>query len=184
VTTSIKIKVVKRPTIKAKMLPRFPAKVIVDNFLKLTTDNGIYTFDVDYTQLDSTTFSDPVNTFVAVLDEVSGIYKIISLSALISGTVGIDQHITAAGPATVLNNAGIVRVDQAIGAAITLNMPLASAKTCPVLIQDWKGDAGTNNITINLSGADKFPGGLTSWKIAAGTGSIFLRPIAGAGYAL
>jgi hypothetical protein len=75
-------------------------------------------------------------------------------------------------------------VNQAVGAAKTLTLPLASAKTCPVLVSDFKGDAGTNPITINLTGSDKFPGGLTTWTIAADTGSVFLRPIAGAGYAL
>jgi hypothetical protein len=63
-------------------------------------------------------------------------------------------------------------------------MGLASNKTTPVMIIDWKGDAGTNNITIALSGTEKFPGGLSTWKIAGNTGSVVLRPIAGVGYAL
>jgi hypothetical protein len=131
-----------------------------------------------------TPFADPGTTYVAVLDGATGSYKITSLSALVAATTQMDQHITDAGPVSVLPNAGIVRVDQSAGAAITLNMPLASVKTCPVLISDWKGDAATNNITISLTGSDKFPGGLTSWTIAADTGSVFLRPVPGAGYAL
>lgn len=98
-------------------------------------------------------------------------------------SIGVDQHITAAGPVAVANNSGIVRVDQTVGAAMTLTMGLAAAKTCPVLIADWKGDAGTNNITINPSGSEKIQG-LSSWTIAADNGSIFLRPIAGVGYAI
>src|SRR6185437_3579415 len=94
-------------------------------------------------------------------------YKAISISSLIAQAAAIDQHITAAGPVAVLNNAGIVRVDQTAGAAMTLNLPLASAKTCPVLISDWKADSDVNNITINAAGSDKFPGGLTSLTIAA-----------------
>lgn len=180
----LKIRVAPKSLLKGKMDVRFPARVEAENFLTVTRANGVYTFDIDYTLLDPTAFSDPANTFVAVLDAVSGSYKITTLSALIFGTTGIDQHITAAGPATVLANAGIVRVDQTVGAAMTLNMPLASAKTCPVLVSDWKGDAGTNNITINLTGTDKFPGNLTSWVIGTDTGSVFLRPIPGVGYAL
>lgn len=95
-----------------------------------------------------------------------------------------EQHITGPGPIAVNNDTGIVRVDQAVGAPMVLTMPLSSAKTCPVLISDFKGDAGTNNITINLSGSDTFPGGLTSWTIAADAGSVFLRPISGVGYVL
>jgi hypothetical protein len=99
-------------------------------------------------------------------------------------TPSADQHITSSGPAAVNANAGVVRVDQTSGAPIVLTVPLASAKTCDVLIADWKCDAGTNNITINLSGTDKFPGGLTSWTIAADGGSVFLRRIPGVGYAV
>lgn len=183
-TALLKIKVAKKSTVKGKMDVRFPANVTVENFLTVLRANGTYTFGVDYTLLTPGPVADPTTAMVAVLDQSAGVYKIVSLSSLIASASQIEQHITAAGPVAVLANAGIVRVDQAVGAAITLTMPLASAKTCPVLIGDWKGDAGTNNITINLSGADKFPGGLTSWTIGADTGSIFLRPIVGVGYAL
>jgi hypothetical protein len=80
-------------------------------------------------------------------------------------------------------NVGTVRVDQTVGAAITLNLPAAANKTCPVLIADWKGDAGTNNITIVPNGTEKIQG-RSSWTIAGDTGSVFLRPITGVGYAI
>jgi hypothetical protein len=95
----------------------------------------------------------------------------------------VDQNITAAGPATIANNSSVVRVNQTVGAPITLNLPAASSKSCPVLIADWKGDAGTNNITITPNGAEKIQG-LSNWTIAGDNGSVFLRPIAGVGYAL
>lgn len=126
----------------------------------------------------------------------SGVAYFVMYNAALNGAVGgfqafsagsvatVDQNITAAGPATVANNSSVVRVNQTVGAPMTLNMPLSSAKSCPVLISDWKMDAGTNNITINLTGSDKFPGNLTSWTIAADGGSVFLRPIPGVGYAL
>jgi hypothetical protein len=180
----LKIKALQRPVIKGKMDVRFPANIVTDAFLKVTRANGTYTFEPDYTILSDEAIIDPAQTLIAVFDEGAGIFKQISLSGLIATATQIDQHITVAGPVSVLPNAGIVRVDQAVGAAITLDMPLSAAKTCPVLISDWKGDAGTNNITINLTGSDKFPGNLTSWTIAADTGSVFLRPIAGVGYAL
>jgi hypothetical protein len=95
-----------------------------------------------------------------------------------------DQHVTGPGPITIDNDAGVVRVDQATGAAITLTLPLAASKTCDVEIVDWKGDAGTNNITINTTAPDKFPGGFTSWKIAGDCASVFLRRVPGSGYAI
>lgn len=175
---------ISRPRLTLKGQLRITAQLRTQNFLTVALANGIYTLGVDYTLLSPAPIVDPTTAMVAVLDQTSGSYKIVSLASLIASATQIDQHITAAGPVAVLANAGIVRVDQAVGAAMTLTMPLASVKTCPVLISDWKGDAGTNNITVNLSGADKFPGGVASWKIAGDTGSIFLRPIPGAGYAL
>ena len=180
----LKIKVLPKPVLKGKMDVRFPATVLTEAFLTVARANGIYTFGADYTVLSSDAILDPAQTLIAVYDEGAGLFKQMTLSAFIAATTQIDQHVTAAGPAAVLANAGIVRVDQTVGAAITLNMPLASAKTCPVLIQDWKGDAGTNNITITLAGSDKFPGGLTSWTIAADTGSVRLSPVSGAGYTI
>lgn len=107
-----------------------------------------------------------------------------NLFLYIAAVAPTEQHITGPGPVTINNNSAIVRVDQATGAPITLTIPLASDKTCNVLIVDWKGDAGTNNITVNLSGTDKFQGGLSSFKIAGDGGSIFLRRIPGVGYAV
>jgi len=180
----LKVKVLQRPVIKGKMDVRFPANIAVENFLSVAKANGTCTFGIDYTVLDPTAFSDPANTYVAVLDASSGSYKVTTLSALVSGTTGIVQEITSAGPVDVLPNAGIVKVNQTVGAAITLNMPLSSVKTCPAKIVDWKGDAATNNITIALSGSDKFQGNLTSWVLAADGASVVLDPISGTGYAV
>jgi len=96
----------------------------------------------------------------------------------------IQQEITAGATATVDDNAAVVRVNKTVGSATTLTMPLSTDKTCDVLITDWKADSSTNNITINLSGSEKFPGDLSSWTIAADGGSVFLRRIPGVGYAL
>lgn len=93
------------------------------------------------------------------------------------------QDVVLPGPANILTNVDVVRVNQSVGAPITLVLPLAAAKLNPVLISDWRGDAGTNPITISTQGGDIFPGGRTSWFIAADTGSVFLRPVLG-GYAL
>lgn len=93
------------------------------------------------------------------------------------------QDVIDPGPVNVLVQAGVVRVNQTIGAPVQLIMPLSANKIGSVLITDWKGDASVNNITVTLTGIDKFPGGLVSWIIANDTGSINLRPVPG-GYAL
>lgn len=95
----------------------------------------------------------------------------------------VVQEVTGAGPVNVLANAGIVRVNQTIAAPITLIMPASTVKIGDVLISDWKGDAGTNNITVQTSGTDKLPGNRTTWTIAGDGGSLCLRPLPG-GYVL
>lgn len=155
----LKIKVLAKPVIKGKMDVRFPATVQATSPILLDKTSGIFTFSLD------------LNALIAML------------APTFQPIESVEQHITASGPAIIANNAGIVRVDQTVGAAITLNLPLAANKTCPVLIADWKGDAGTNNITIAPSGTEKIQG-LSSWKIAADTGSVYLRPIPGVGYVI
>ncbi len=95
----------------------------------------------------------------------------------------VVQTITSAGPVTVSAGADVVRVNQTVGASITLNLPAAASKTNPVLIADWKFDAGTNNITIVPNGSEKIQN-QSSWVIAGNGGSVFLRPISGVGYVL
>jgi hypothetical protein len=155
----LKIKVLSRPVIKGKMDVRFPGLVQATSPIALDKTGGTFTFSMD-------------------LDALAEM-----LAPTFQPYEGVEQHITSAGPVTILDNAGIVRVDQTAGAAIELDLPLASAKTCPVLIADWKGDAGTNNITIMPSGTEKIQG-RSSWVIAGDTGSIFLRPVPGVGYVI
>jgi hypothetical protein len=157
-TAIIRVRVLPKPVIKGKMDVRFPGSVSATSPILLDKTGGNFTFSMD----------------IDAIAEMLGPY--------FQPNELFDQHITGPGPITILGNAGIVRVDQAVGAAITLNLPLAASKTCPVLVCDWKGDAGTNNITILPSGSEKIQG-RSSWKIAGDTGSIFLRPIPDAGYA-
>lgn len=180
----LKIRVLQRPLLKGKMDVRWPARVEADNFLTVTKANGIITLDVDYTLLAQASLVDPTTAMVAFLDQTDGIYKATNFAALLASASSLEQHITAAGPVDILDNTTIVRVDQAVGAAITLNMGDSSTKVGSVKIVDWKGDAGTNNITINCTGTDEFQGGLTSWTIAGDCGSVVLSPSPGVGYAI
>lgn len=171
------------PALKLKTALRLPASLLGANFVTVTPSGQAYVISADYTKLDPTAIIDPSATLMAIYDANTTTYKAASLSTLISQAGQIMQQITAAGPAAISNNAGIVIVNQAAGAAITLNLPAAASKTCPVLIADWKGDAGTNNITIVPNGAEKIQG-KAQWTIAGDTGSVFLRPIAGMGYVI
>lgn len=149
------------PKVKLRAIPVFPSVVEATAPILLVKDGVTYTFSLDVNSLSESlsAFFDPLDT-------------------------SVDQEVTSGVSVAVEQNARTVRVNKASGSATTLTVPDSNVKTCDVLISDFKGDAGTNNITINLSGTDKFPGGLASWTIAADGGSVFLRRIKGVGYLL
>lgn len=95
----------------------------------------------------------------------------------------IDLEVTSGIAVNVDNDASVVRVNLAVSGTMTINMPLSTNKVCDTLVADWKGEAGTYNITVNPSGAEKIQG-RSSWVIASDYGSIYLRRIPGVGYAI
>lgn len=92
------------------------------------------------------------------------------------------QDVTTVGPVAILPSATVVRI-QNVGAPVALTMGLSANAQRNVLVTDWANHAGTNNVTLTLSGGDVFPGGGNTWVIGADGGSVFLRPVPG-GYAL
>lgn len=68
------------------------------------------------------------------------------------------------------------------GGPITINMPAASTRNgVPLTVKDDSGNASTNNITINLNGAETVDG-LAPWLVNADFGAVRLVPKAGSGY--
>jgi hypothetical protein len=158
-TATLKVKVIRKPTIKVKVLPKFPASVSASDPIILSNVGGNYAFSFNM----ATVVAAVINLFQPIEN--------------------IDQPIIAGATANVNVNSNTVRVNKTVGGAITLTLPLAASKKSAVLIADWKGDAGTNNITILTTGAETIQG-LASWTIGSDNGSIFLRPIPGVGYAI
>lgn len=74
------------------------------------------------------------------------------------------------GNLTVVNE-DVVIVDKASGAATTITLPAASATLARrmIWVVDAKGDAGTNNITVNVSGSGTI-GGVSSFVIRSNFG--------------
>lgn len=91
--SSIKVKVVRRPTLKLKVLPRFPANVVAANFVTLTRSGGTYTLGADYTVLTPGPIQDPTTAMIALLDQTAGVYKEVSLASLL--TSGLDADLQA-----------------------------------------------------------------------------------------
>lgn len=158
-TPTIRVKVRKKAVVSGKVWAKFPSLVSVVSPLLLDRTGGNYAFSLDLTAL------------------------VAALAAYFQPIENVDQEITAGATANVNVASSTVRVNKTVGGVITLTLPLAITKAVPVLIADWKGDAGTNNITINPSGSEKIQG-LSSWAITSDNGSIYLRPIPGVGYAI
>ena len=66
--------------------------------------------------------------------------------------------VTAAGPYNVTGSDEIIIINQTVGAAITVNLPAIGTTGRELIIKDGKGDAGTNNITIDGNGAETIDG--------------------------
>lgn len=96
-------------------------------------------FDLDTS--DTTTADDGVN---CIIDDDGNRFKKVSVD-----TSATQRVVTASGAVSVsADDADIIVVDKTVAAATTVNLPSAAARTKKVRIQDGKGDAATNNITI------------------------------------
>jgi hypothetical protein len=182
-TTAIKVKVVRRPVLKLKILPRIPANLLGSIAITVVKDGITYTIKPDYSNLVELTSFDPSQELVLVYNR-DGTWAIVPVSTLVNNQAGTTQVITAGASAIIGVNDKLIVVNKTVGSATTITLPLSSLKVGAVRVVDFKGDSGTNNITVNVSGSDKFNGSFTSWKIAGDGGSILLTPISGIGYAV
>ena len=99
-------------------------------------------------------------------------------------TVATQQIITSGSTVDVAVTDSLIIINKTIGSPTTVNIPSSLVKIGQVKIVDWKGDAGTNPITITLYVGDKFQGNLTSWVLGADGASVKLDPISGVGYGI
>lgn len=182
-TTAIKVKVVRRPVLKLKVLPRIPANLVGDVGIVVVKNGVTYTIKPDYSNIVELTSYDPTQKLFVVIDRATGVWNQVSLSSILTGSQTV-QIVTAAGDVTVQPNDGMIILNKTVSAATALTLPVSSLKVGSVRIVDFKGDSGNNNITVNVVGSDKLNGNNTSWKIAGDGASILLTPISGIGYAV
>jgi hypothetical protein len=175
-------------TLKDRGILKFPARVLAATGIGVKKLAGVYTFALDLISFTlATAVSDLTATQVLIFTDNgdgTGAYSRLSLSSLVAASQGAVQVITAAGPANINANANLVIVNQTVGAAITLNLPASASKIGKVKIVDWKGDAGTNTITVVPNGSETFNGALTSFPINGNGASAVFDPYPGAGYAI
>ena len=174
--------------LKLRLLTKFPALINAAVGLAVTRVGRVYTFLQDWLSIaEVDSIADPTSRYVVVVsgtDSSDQLYERLAVDNFISSTAGNVQLITAGGAQNIEETAAVVVVNQTVGAAITLTLPLSAAKVGHVKVVDYKGDAGTNNITVVPSGAEEFQGGLTSWVIGSDNASAVFTAIPGTGYAV
>lgn len=169
--------------LKLRVAARFLASIF-NGVGTIARKDGLATYvDLDYTQVTQLTSFDATTENVMVQNSIDGSFARVTLGSILSASQ-TQQVKTSAGDVNVAATDGLIAINKGTGGATNVNFPLAASKVGGCLVADFKGDAGTNNITVNLTSPDTFSGGATSWIISGNTGSIFLRPIPGVGYAL
>lgn len=150
--------------------------------IKATKNGGIWTVDLDYSAFGELTSFDASQKLFAAHDRTTGVWSVVSFASLIAA--GQTVQVITAGNCTVQPNDGLIIINKVTGSATSVTLPAATSKIGKVKIVDFKGDASTNNITVNPNGAETFNGGATSWTIDGDGGSAVFDPIAGTGYAV
>ena len=172
-----------RASLKLKVNARIPAQLEAEDFLTIDRANGVYTFGVDYTLIAETPVTDPSDAKLVVWDTGSSSFKLISISSLLS--TGQTYQVITTGNCTVLDTDGLIIINKTVGAATAVTLPASASKFGPVKVVDFKGDAGTNNITVTPNGTEKFNGAAATWVIGADSASVVFDPIlTGIGYAV
>lgn len=132
---------------------------------------GIYvrslqnTFDLD--TADTTTADDGIN---CIIDFDGNRFKKVAVDTSLT-----QRLVTVAGAVTVVSDdSDIIVIDKTVAAATTVNLPSAAARTKAVRIQDGKGDANTNNITVVPVSGEKIYGTVDYTPIIDGNGGFVL----------
>lgn len=95
-TQTYRLKISRVNNLKLKTVTRFPSVVRVENFLTLTSENGVYTFGVDYSELSPGPISDASTAYIAIEDQTSGIFREVPLASLLTSGLASDLRAIAA----------------------------------------------------------------------------------------
>ena len=171
-----------RPSLKLRVT-RIPTQIVGGTGIAVAKSVGVYEVGLDYSDLVELISFDASQKLFVVYDRTTGEWNQVSFASLIAA--GQTYQIIDTGDCTVQPNDGLIIINKTVGAATTVTLPASASKVGKVKVVDWKGDAGTNNITVNPNGSEKFNGNASSWVISGDGASAVFDPIpTGIGYAV
>lgn len=172
-----------RPSLKLRVASRITAQLVDGTAIKITKANGVYTFDLDYSEFPALTAFDPSQKLVAVYDAING-WSVVTLASLLTNTSAV-RVVTEAGDITVGANTVLLIMNRTANESPSnINLPASASKVGAIKVVDWKGNAGSYPHTVNPSGSEKFNGSATSWTIGGDGASAVFDPIPSLGYAV
>lgn len=172
-----------RSALNLRVAPRIPAQFNAGDGISIVKTNGVYTVNLDYSDFVEITSFDAGEKLFAVIDRTTGEWNKVSFASLISA--GQTYQVITTGDCTVLDTDGLIIINKTVGAATAVTLPASALKIGKVKIVDFKGDAGTNNITVTPNGAETFNGAAATWVISGDGASTVFDPIpSGLGYAV
>lgn len=178
----LKLQVIQRHVVKTRANVIYPARLVGRTGIAIDLEDGIVYFDLDYSQFVELGAFTAADKLIAVADRADGSFNLISVATLINA--GQTMQIIDAGDFVVQPADGLIIVNKTVGAATAGLLPDPATKIGKVKVVDFKGDSGTNNITMTQAGAGKFNGNQSSWVIGADGASVVFDPIPTLGYAI
>lgn len=184
IVSSLKVKVVRKPVLKVRVLPRIPANLVGDIAISVTKDGATYTIAPDYSGLAELTTFDPSQQLVLVHNR-DGTWAIVPASTLVNNPLAAVRVVAEAGDITVAAATRVLVMNRTVNASPSrIYMPDSDAKIGDLLVVDWKGNSGTFPHDVYTVGSDKLNGNLSSWQIGADSASVRFSPIPNLGYAV
>lgn len=169
--------------IRVNVSAPFPGRVTGANFIIVSKSNGIWTVEADYLGLVPLVAASD-QALVAVYDPASQAFY----SATLADIAGIAQQrssriVTSGATIAVDPNDADILVSLSSPAPVTVNLGAAASAQTYVSIKDYAGNASSNNITINPSGAETIDGAASA-LIGSDWGALTLYPLPGIGWYL
>lgn len=121
---TLKVLLTPRANLKARVIPKFPSRVLAANGNKITVSNGTYTFGVDYTTLTaiaSISASERDNILFRVYDSDASAYKTVTADVLLTMiSAGLDATLVSIAALTPAANEALYFSASDVAAVYTI----------------------------------------------------------------